>query len=107
MSKSWGHTLELLSDEEIARRDACTAREKERFPNLAWDYMRCRMGRCRNRAKYFLRYHYVTGRQGRVSWAEKLICESHADKYKNLAEKTNGRPGKVQTGAPARGDSLG
>lgn len=30
---------------------------------------------------HLLTYHYVTGRAGRTSFAEKAICEQHAQKY--------------------------
>lgn len=86
MGNSWGHTLTKLSAEEIAYMEDHTRRDRERWPDIRWDYAKCQLGKCHNRAAYTLTYHYVTGRQGRVSFAEKLICEKHASKYQPATE---------------------
>lgn len=95
MNKSWGHTVRPLSEEEIQRQiengkhwyewqnnhpkegqvtyDEATYIHKER---------KCRIsGKCGNESSFMLTYRYVTGRAGRTSFAEKQICEHHAQKY--------------------------
>ena len=98
MSKSWGHNVRKLTDQEInsqiksgkdwyqwkvehyqevsTSEDKCVHYERK-----------CRIsGKCQNESEYMLTYHYVTGRAGRTSFAEKPICEHHAAKYLQLKE---------------------
>lgn len=94
MSKSWGHTIRPLTEEEIQKqikdgelwyqyrvdnplegflpdKDKFVAKERK-----------CRISsKCCNKSTHILRYKYVTGKAGRVSWAEKQVCAVHAEKY--------------------------
>jgi hypothetical protein len=82
MSDSWGHTLQRLSEQRLAELAASDQRRIER--GGGYDYGRCTMGRIathQDRATYSASYNYVTGRAGRVSWAEKLVCDEHAAKF--------------------------
>ncbi len=78
MGNSWGHTLERLTDEEIAKRihdKACDCGCRRR--------RLCTSGRRDHEAPatYLATYNYVTGRAGRVSWASKYVCDDHAAKF--------------------------
>lgn len=85
MGNSWGHKLIELTQEEMAERDRKTAEELLRWaPQLVWDHMKCRVGKCKERAKYLLTYDYMTGRCGHVSWAEKIVCDRHGAKYREV-----------------------
>ena len=77
MSNSWGHTLQRISDEERAKlshEPGCTCGCRR--------YKSCTLGRMDHLepAAYRFTYSYVTGRAGRVSYATKNLCESHAAK---------------------------
>jgi hypothetical protein len=82
MSGSWGHALERLSAERLGELAASDQRRLER--GGGYDYGRCTMGRIAthpDRATHVASYNYITGRAGRVSWAEKLVCDEHAAKF--------------------------
>jgi hypothetical protein len=95
MSKAWGHSVRKLTDEEIKK-------QIEMGENLARWYAEHSIegripptkeqcvyyerkyrisGKCKNESTHLLTYQYVTGRAGRSSYAEKPICEHHAEKY--------------------------
>jgi hypothetical protein len=94
MSKAWGHNVRKLTEEEILQQinsgkswyqfqiehpqEGRTPDEKKCI-----HYERkCRISsKCDNECTHLLTYRYVTGRAGRVSFAEKPICEHHAQKY--------------------------
>ena len=70
-SKSWGHTLRLLTAEEYERTNrgdyGCGMRRDGR--------------RCGAPMTHAQRYSYVTGRAGRVSDSERAVCAEHADRF--------------------------
>ena len=73
MGRSWGHTVRPLTPDEIAEQ----AKIDERYGTR-----RCRAStKCKQQSCYMLRYSYVTGARGRVSYQEKPICENHAAPY--------------------------
>ena len=86
MGKAWGHQLRLLTSEEITCFDATGGG--------LFDHRRCRMTpHCQHKSQYMLRYNYITGQAGRISHAQKPICEQHAAKY--LAQLMPERPPRV------------
>lgn len=104
MSKAWGHSVRKLTEEEIKRQIEMgenSAKWYEEHPTTyngevrqpptkeqCINYERkCRIsGKCKNESTHLLTYRYVTGRAGRTSYAEKPICEHHAEKYLIEAE---------------------
>jgi len=93
MSSSYGHSVRLLTAEELAelqaRYDRDIAWSKANYPDrpmpeyyLNGNYStKCSYAKCPEKARYRLTYQYVTGRAGRTTTAEKNICEKHAEKY--------------------------
>lgn len=94
MSKAWGHTVRLLTDAEIMHQKEMgkswfrymLEHPKEGHTPDEEKYIRterkCRISsKCQNESWYMLMYRYVTGRAGRVSVAQKPVCEHHAKKY--------------------------
>jgi hypothetical protein len=92
MSSSYGHTVRLLTAEELAalqvQYDKDIAWRKANYPNepvpvyyLEGRYSTQCSFKCKEKAKYRLAYRYITGRAGRTTTAEKNICEKHAEKY--------------------------
>jgi hypothetical protein len=94
-SNSWGHTLRPLTDEEV-QRQISDGKWWYRFycqhqPELAERYGEehyinlgrrcCISSKYKNLSVYMLKYYYITGSRGNVSYAEKPICEEHARKY--------------------------
>jgi hypothetical protein len=89
---SWGHTLRPLTEEEVQRQisdgkriyknvchEIAVRYGEQHFINFG---RRCRISsKCKNLSVYMLKYYYITGRRGNVSYAEKPICEEHARKY--------------------------
>lgn len=94
MGKSWGHTIRPLNEEEIQNQVTggkslyewrlknpmgAVVREESEYIHQE---RKCRISsKCQNESIYMLKYSYVTGRAGRTSYAEKPICEIHAQKY--------------------------
>lgn len=67
MGESWGHSVRILPPEERER--------------LVRSGLKCSSGRCTKEATHATSYNYVTGRSGRVSWAERSACREHADRF--------------------------
>jgi hypothetical protein len=67
MSSSWDHA--------VTRLDAETADEHDRWGR------RCSTSRCIEPVTHVTGYRYVTGRGGRISWAERRACNSHAVRF--------------------------
>ena len=68
---SWGHAISLLPRGAPQRRQPCTAHP------------------CDQLATHLTVYNYVTGRAGRLSWASRGVCDTHASKFRvkhNLPE---------------------
>lgn len=63
-SKSWGHAISLLPQGDWHRRHACVRRN------------------CDQLATHLCVYNYVTGQQGRVSWATRSVCDVHAERFR-------------------------
>ena len=99
MAKAWGHNVRPLTEQEIQSQTNSGKswyQWKLEHPqegetpdeSKCIHYERkCRIsGKCQNESTYMLTYRYVTGRAGRISYAEKPICEHHAEKYLVVAE---------------------
>jgi hypothetical protein len=71
-----------LAADEMARAEEQDKRHGEISgqEGYAWSTI-CRMPKCRERATCETQYSYVTGRTGRVSWAAKVVCTGHAEKF--------------------------
>ena len=90
MGQSWGHTLCPFTDEEIAVRDRWTFRwvaEHGSLPDRPdYDAAGRRLcsasGKCREPARWWGTYCYVTGRAGRMSTARKALCDGHAERWR-------------------------
>lgn len=67
MSSSWGHA--------VTRLDPDTIDEHDRWGR------RCSARRCIEPVTHVSGYRYVTGWAGRVSWAERRVCEGHAARF--------------------------
>ncbi len=67
MAKSWGH--------EIVRR------EDENVHYATWASKHCSGRRCPVLSEYVVRWKYVTGRAGRVTYAHRSYCREHAEKF--------------------------
>lgn len=67
MSSSWDHA--------VTRLDPTTVDEHDRWGR------RCSTSRCTEPVTHVAGYRYVTGRAGRVSWAERRVCEDHAARF--------------------------
>jgi hypothetical protein len=82
VSNSWGHAVRRLTGDEIARAEQHDKHSAEVFgrEDYAYDTI-CRTPKCRERVAYEIRYSYVTGRAGRVSWAAKNVCAQHAERF--------------------------
>lgn len=67
MSRSWGHEVRRLTDDEYQRHE-----------RLGWN---CSAGKCNEPVTHAATYSYVTGRAGRVSSSAHLVCTSHAERF--------------------------
>lgn len=67
MGSSWDHAVRRLTEEEIA------FRVRQDWP--------CSTGKCRETVSHATSYRYVTGRGGRVSFSERLVCAAHAERF--------------------------
>jgi hypothetical protein len=67
-STSWGHTLQKLTEDQLA---------------ILHEWSRvCRVTRtCHQPVTHLATYCYITGRGGRASWAKRYQCDGHAAKY--------------------------
>lgn len=73
MSKSWNWRIAPMTDDTRAY-------YKKQSEDARWGrgYL-CRKKNCGALPELFVRYDYVTGRQGRVSWQEKPYCRPHGE----------------------------
>lgn len=94
MGNSWGHSVRPLTKEEIDYQTKSGENwyqfqvdnpRPDRTPDkerCVHHERKCRISaKCQNLSSHMLTYRYVTGRDGRTSYAEKPICEHHAQKY--------------------------
>lgn len=82
MSRAWGHKIRKLTIDEVADIEERGRRHREQFPDSSWDERKCRAApKCRERAAYLIEYSYVTGRAGRTSYAQKMVCEHHGNRF--------------------------
>jgi len=98
---SWGHTLRRLTDAETAQlraRDAWWETSGLEPPAARYRDTACRIRGCVEPATHEGSYRYVTGRAGRVSWARRLLCDRHADRFR---AKHHPEPGQPSGHAPA------
>lgn len=92
MGQSWGHTLRPFTAEASAYRDRWAIDYASRHPDSPLptrpDYdaegrTLCQYnGKCRNQASWYGTYRYMTGRAGRISYATRALCESHAEVWR-------------------------
>ena len=91
-AKSWGHAIRRLTPDEIAENEGRHAATVARWPDLSersW-HLDCHVSyRCGRRATHLIQYSYVTGRGGRVSYAQKQVCEEHARKFAEKYKPTH------------------
>lgn len=75
LSKSWNWRIAPFTDadREHYKVNLEKAADKHKF------YYRCRKKGCGALPEVFVRYDYVTGRAGRVSWQEKPYCRAHGE----------------------------
>lgn len=66
MSNSWGHTVNFASKKDAPWLDEGSL---------------CVVRGCPHTIAFRTTYRYVTGRAGRVSRADRYICEEHARKF--------------------------
>jgi hypothetical protein len=94
-SNAWGHTLRPLTEDEIQRQidrgkwlyeyvhsyspDIADKNGQEYYINFGRKC--CISKKCNNLSMYMLKYYYITGSRGNVSYTERPICEAHARKY--------------------------
>ena len=93
MGNAWGHQVRELTAEEIQEQIDYGKRHFQWYEDnkperqvseehLIHAERKCRISaKCQNESEYLLTYLYVTGRAGRVTYAEKPICKEHAKKY--------------------------
>jgi hypothetical protein len=82
VSKSWGHAVRRLTEDELARARRQDEHSAGVFGREGYAYETiCRMPKCGERIACEIRYSYVTGRAGRTSWAAKNVCTGHAEKF--------------------------
>jgi hypothetical protein len=82
MSRSWGHAVGVLSDSIRAQYRRQGELERARWGSeLRGSSDVCRTGKCEEFVSHVVRYKYITGRAGRVSDCERLVCGMHAEKF--------------------------
>jgi len=87
MGKAWNHNIDLggplytASENKLqyyqSRYDKAV-REND-SEHIKW--YACSVRGCDLRPEFRCTYDYVTGRAGRVSWAERCYCRVHAEKF--------------------------
>lgn len=95
---AWGHEIRLLTDDELAgtdpyawERPSWMGDGTDGVAGKSWEETaiewaasrrRCSLGRgCPEPAELVATYHYITGRRGRTSWAERWACTGHAERF--------------------------
>lgn len=76
MSKSWNWRIAPFTEQDTAHYQR--GANDEKWPQHRHYYL-CRKKGCGALPEVFVRYDYVTGRQGRVSWQEKPYCRAHGE----------------------------
>ena len=103
MSGAWNHAVrELTPEERVALKERADRDEawslEHGYPRSRWAE-RCRQGRrpkkCKELATHVATYAYVTGRGGRVSSQERLLCAAHAEVFREAHCKS------VEVGSPS------
>lgn len=89
MGSSWGHA--------VARLDPETIDEHDRWGR------RCSARRCIEPVTHVISYRYVTGRAGRVSWAERRVCDDHAARFAKRYQVEIGPASAAAARQPADG----
>jgi hypothetical protein len=76
---AWGHALRRLPMADVARASEMVDYGYGRGPERR---QACSAGGrpCAAPVAFAFSYRYITGRAGRVSWAEKWICQQHAER---------------------------
>ena len=85
---AWGHAIRSLTPDEIAEQE----RRNMEYVEHGWppDARLCVMRRCPNVASFAIAYLYVTGRAGRVTHAEKKVCDKHAAGFRKKYKPREG-----------------
>jgi hypothetical protein len=95
-SNSWGHTVRALTADERQARD-----------RLGWT---CSAGKCQQTPTHVTTYHYVTGRAGRTTDAERHVCGEHARRFAakhNLDFEAGPESGGEATGMDSKAYTAG
>lgn len=74
--RSWGWRTAEFTDADRAHYERNAA--DERFPQSRHFYL-CRKKGCGLLPEVYVRYNYITGRQGRSSWQQKPYCRAHGE----------------------------
>lgn len=74
MSKSWNWRIVPLTESD--REHYALKAADDKWPQFKHYYL-CRKKGCGAVPEVMVRYDYVTGRQGRVSWQERPYCLKH------------------------------
>lgn len=94
MSKAFNHFVRPMTEQEL-NRQINWGKNAFKFQNEHPDdrepkpeqffidyYRKCKISNnCNNISTKILTYNYVTGRRGNISFAEKPVCDEHAEKY--------------------------
>jgi hypothetical protein len=97
---SWGHAIRPLSERESA-----TVERYHGTPQRGRtdSYRTCTASRrCDHKAAFVTSYRYVTGRRGRVSCAEKMVCAEHARAFRDKHGISADAPPAVDAGEDRR-----
>lgn len=73
--RSWNWRLAPMSDDERAHYQ----RQGEKAEPQYKHFYLCRKKGCGALPSVYVRYDYVTGRAGRVSWQERPYCSAHGE----------------------------
>lgn len=74
MTRSWGHQIRKATAEETASWDRQRGGREGGYP-------RCSHPRCRAVPTHVSTYRYVSGKAGRVTGTERLLCDDHAVRF--------------------------
>jgi hypothetical protein len=98
--RTWGHAVRPLDAHEHAQVERHHGRVTEHSP--PGGYTTCTGSKCPHKAKFVTLYSYVTGRRGRTSCAERLVCEDHAKRFRTKYGIATDAPDAPNVGAERR-----
>jgi nitrite reductase/ring-hydroxylating ferredoxin subunit len=98
--RTWGHAVRPLDAHERADVERAHGRVTQWSP--PGGYTTCTGSKCPHKATSVTLYSYVTGRRGRVSCAERFVCDAHAEKFRTKYGVAKGAPDAPNVGAERR-----